>query len=421
MWCRVERSELSGRTSCPPSKSYTHRAVFAAALAGGGRVRGPLHSADTRASVEACRAMGASVESDGDVRVCSPVDHSRGPARIDAGNSGTTVRIAAAVAALSGSATRLTGDASLRSRPVGPLLEALGSLGASCESDSGRPPFSVRGPLRPGTVDVPGDVSSQFVTSLLMCAPPAGGITVRAPGLVSRPYVEATVEVMRRFGTEASADGDVYRASGRYAPADFEVPSDYSAMALALAAAALCGGATVEARDGGLPQGDSAFLGMLEGMGARVRSDSSSVTVESPGRLSGGHFDLSGSPDLLPPLAALSVGCSGPIRITGVAHARHKETDRISLICSELAKAGVRTRELPDGAVLDGSGQLRGADLDPRGDHRLFMAFCAAGMRVGGFRVADPESAAVSWPGFVGQMRGLGARIELPGAPSDGF
>lgn len=415
MWCRIERSDISGTTSCPPSKSYTHRAIFAAALAGGGRVRNALDSADTRASIDACRAMGASVESDRDVRVRSPVDQSRGPTRIDARNSGTTVRIAAGVAALSGSATTLTGDSSLRSRPVGPLLEALGSLGASCESDSGRPPFSVRGPLRPGTVDMPGHISSQFVTSMLMCAPPAGGITVRAPALVSRPYVEATVAVMRRFGAEASADGDVYRASGEYRPAEFEVPSDYSAMALALSAAALAGRATVEARGGGLPQGDSAFLGILESMGASVRAGASSVTVESPGELSGGEFDLSGSPDLLPPLAALSVGCSGPLKITGVAHARHKETDRVSLICSELAKAGVRIQELPDGAVLDGSGELHGADLDPRGDHRLFMAFCAAGMRVGGFRVADPESAAVSWPGFVGQMRALGARITGPG------
>ena len=412
MWCRVERSELSGRAACPPSKSYTHRAVFAAALAGGGRVRGPLDSADTRASIEACRAMGAFLEHDGDVRVSAPIDSSRGPARIDARNSGTTIRIAAGVAALCGSETSLTGDESLRSRPVGPLLDALGSLGASCRSDSGRPPFSVRGPLRAGSVDVPGHVSSQFVTSLLMCAPPAGGIEVRAPGLVSRPYAEATVAVMRRFGAEASADGDAYRASGRYRPAEFEVPSDYSAMALVLSAAALAGGATVEARGRGLPQGDYAFVGMLEKMGARVRSDSSSVSVESPGELEGGEFDLSGSPDLLPPLAALSVGCSGPLRITGVAHARHKETDRVSLICSELAKTGVRVQELPDGMVLDGSGPLHGADLCPRGDHRLFMAFCAAGMRVGGFRIADPESAAVSWPGFAEQMRGLGARME---------
>ena len=412
MWCRIERSDLSGRAECPPSKSYTHRAVFAAALAGGGRVRGALDSADTRASIEACRAMGASVDAGADVRVRAPIDHSRGDISIDAGNSGTTIRFAAAVAALSSSTTRLTGDESLRSRPMGPLLGALSDLGAACSSESGRPPLSVRGPVRGGRVEVPGDVSSQFVSALLLCAPPAGGIEVRAPRLVSRPYVEATVAVMQRFGARASAEGDEYRASGAYSPADIDVPSDYSSLALALCAAALCGRARVGARSGGLPQGDSAFAGMLERMGARVRTGPGYVDVESPGALRGGSFDLSGSPDLLPPLAALSVGCSGPLRITGVAHARHKETDRVSVICSELAKTGVRVQEAPGGMVLDGSGSLHGADLDPRGDHRLFMAFCAAGMRVGGSRVAGPESASVSWPGFLDQMRALGARID---------
>lgn len=410
MWCRVERSELSGRTACPPSKSYTHRAVFAAALAGGGRVRGALDSADTRASIEACRAMGASVEAGADVCVHSPIDISRGRTSIDAGNSGTTIRIAAALAALSGSSTKLTGDESLRSRPMEPLLGALRDLGASCASDSGRPPFSVRGPLRGGDVRVSGAVSSQFVTALLLCAPPAGGIRVRAPGLVSRPYVEATVEVMRRFGASASA-GTEYAASGSYRPADFEVPSDYSAMALALSAGALCGHVRVDERGGGLPQADSAFVGMLQEMGARVRSGPGYVEAESPGRLRGGSFNLSDSPDLLPPLAVLSAGCSGPLEITGAAHARHKETDRVAVICEELAKIGVRAEQRPDGMVLDGSGPLRGADLDPRGDHRLFMAFCAVGMRVGGCRVAGPESAAVSWPGYAEQMRDLGARI----------
>lgn len=411
MWCRIERSVLSGRTACPPSKSYTHRAVFAAALAGGGRVRGALDSQDTRASIEACRALGATVEEGRDVRVLGPIDLSRGRARIDARNSGTTMRIAAAVAALSGSSALLTGDASLRSRPMGPLLAALEDLGAACASDSGRPPLSVRGPLRGGSVEVPGGVSSQFVTALLLCGPAAGGVSVRAPRLVSRPYVEATASVVRAFGARASADRCEYRASGSYRPSDFDVPSDYSAMALALCAGALCGRVRVDARGGGLPQGDSAFLRILEEMGARVKTGPGYAEVEPPERLSGGSFDLSDSPDLLPPLAALSVGCSGPVKITGVAHARHKETDRVSVICSELAKAGVRAAEEPDGMVLDGSGELRGADLDPRGDHRLFMAFCAAGMRVGGFRVADPESAAVSWPGFLEQMRGLGARV----------
>lgn len=412
MWCRVERSVLSGRTACPPSKSYTHRAVFAAALAGGGRVRGALDSADTRASIEACRAMGASIEAGADVRVLSPIDASRGRTSIDAGNSGTTIRIAAAVAALSGSSTRLTGDQSLRSRPMGPLLGALKDLGASCASDSDKPPFSVRGPLRGGDVRVTGSISSQFVTALLLCAPPAGGIRVTAPDLVSRPYVDATVAVMRRFGANASAGESEYAASGSYRPADFEVPSDHSAMALVLSAGALCGRVRVDERGHKLPQADSAFVDILQEMGARIRSGPGYIEVESAGQLRGGSFDLSDSPDLLPPLAALSAGCSEPLKITGVAHARHKETDRVSVICTELAKMGVRAKQRPDGMVLDGSPQLRGADLDPRGDHRLFMAFCAAGMRVGGCRVAGPESVAVSWPGYAEQMRDLGARIE---------
>ncbi|MCE2508135.1 MAG: 3-phosphoshikimate 1-carboxyvinyltransferase [Nitrosopumilaceae archaeon] len=421
MDCSVSRSTLSGSVSCPPNKSYTHRAVFLASMAGGGSVvEGALLSGDTLSTIEACRSMGAEVAVRGDrITVHKGVEPS-GDVAIDAANSGTTIRMAAALASLYGHTATLTGDASLQERPMQPLLDALGVLGARCTSRSGRPPMTVSGPISGGAVSIRGNVSSQFVSALAMTAPMAPrGMDITIEGqMVSRPYLDMTLATMRRFGVSARTVIP-YRSyeirPARYEPARFTVPMDFSSLALLLSAAVLCGDGSfrVSGRMDGLPQGDEAFLDILELMRVAVSVGEDAVSVAPPERLGGGTFDLGNSPDLLPPLAILALKSEQPIIITGVEHARLKETDRISIISSELPKMGVRIDERPDGMTLHPPRRMRGAALDPRHDHRLFMAFCIAGMYAGDSAVSGAESAAVSYPAFVRDMAAAGGALSV--------
>ena len=280
--------------------------------------------------------------------------------------------------------------------------------------------MTVSGPISGGAVSIRGNVSSQFVSALAMTAPMAPrGMDITIEGqMVSRPYLDMTLAAMRRFGVSARTVIP-YRSyeirPARYEPARFAVPMDFSSLALLLSAAVLCGDGSFRVRGGmdGLPQGDEAFLDILEMMRVAVSVGEDAVSVAPPERLGGGTFDLGNSPDLLPPLAILSLKSEQPIVITGVGHARLKETDRISIIASELPKMGVRIDERPDGMILHPPRRVRGAELDPRNDHRLFMAFCIAGMYAGDSTVYGAESAAVSYPAFVRDMVAAGGGLSV--------
>lgn len=419
MKCSVPRSTLSGTVSCPPNKSYTHRAIFLASLAGrGSRVENVLFSADTDATMRACRDFGAELVRDGTgIRVDAPIDMNADVPEIDAANSGTTIRFAACIAGLFPRRVTLTGDSSLQQRPMGPLLEALECIGARCSSDAGTPPVNVTGRIRGGSASIDGNVSSQFVSALLVCSPlTESGISLSITGnLVSKPYLDATIASMRRFGVSVQTVIPYKRYVTRpqaYRASAFDVPVDFSSLALLLSAAVLNGdGLSVRASVGGLPQADEVFIDILEQLGVRVLVGDSEIAVNVPERLAGGRFDLSNSPDLLPALAVLALRASEPIEIFNVGHARLKETDRISILHRELSKIGVPVREMPDGLVLRPPEKLHGAELYPENDHRLFMAFCIAGMFVGDCTVRDPESVAVSYPDFIRDMNAAGAEI----------
>lgn len=418
MKCRVSKSVLSGTISCPPNKSYTHRAVFLSSLANGkSTIRNVLLSRDTLATIGACRSLGAKISIDGPTLT---VEGTGGvnptSAEIDASNSGTTIRIAAAIASLADAKITLTGDASLRKRPMQPLLDALTSLGATCTSTGGSPPITILGRIPGGSASISGSVSSQFVSALLIAAPKTEkGITLEIEGdLVSKPYLDATIATMKKFGVSVDAvlPYKKYRVPRQeYAASDFTVPADFSSMALLLSAAVMVGGdMQISAPIGDLPQGDRDMISFLEQMGARILIGET-VRVVAPPTLSGGRFDLSNTPDLLPPLAILALKSSGPIEIYNVKHARFKETDRIAILARELSKIGVSVSEREDGLVLEAPRAPSGADLDSADDHRLFMAFCIVGMFVGNCTVTDPQSVDVSYPNFISEMNRLGGKI----------
>lgn len=421
MNCKIEKSKISGQVSCPPNKSYTHRAIFLASIAGkNSRVENALLSADTVATIEACKKFGAEIEiADSTIIVKNPIKIGTKVPEINTENSGTTIRIASGIASLFSEEITLTGDSSLQKRPMQPLLDALSSIGAQCSSTDGKPPIKIKGKIAGGEVKIPGNFSSQYISALLICAPlTEKGINLTIDGnLVSKPYLDATIATMRKFGVTVQTLIPYKRYSITpqiYKETTFTVPIDFSSLALLLSAAVLNGeGITIKGSIGNLPQGDEAFIDILEKLGVKIAIDDDQIKIESPEKLNGGKFDLSNSPDLLPPLAILALRSSAPIEIFNVKHARLKETDRIAIMSRELVKLGIKVQEKEDGMILEASGNISGADLISEEDHRLFMAFCIAGMFVGNCTVTDPESVKVSYPNFIEEMKRMGAKIKI--------
>jgi 3-phosphoshikimate 1-carboxyvinyltransferase len=421
MSCKVGKSKISGQIVCPPNKSYTHRAIFLASLAGNNsRVENVLLSADTIATIEACKKFGAEIEiKNSSIIVKNPIKLDIGVPEINTENSGTTIRIASGIASLFTEEIVLTGDSSLQKRPMQPLLDALSSIGAQCSSTDGKPPIKIKGKISGGNVTIPGNYSSQFISALLISAPlTENGINLTIEGnLVSKPYLDATIATMRKFGVSVQTLIPYKRYNivpQIYKSTTFTVPIDFSSLALLLSAAVLNGEEiTVKGSIGNLPQGDEVFIDILEQLGVNVTINDEEIEIKSPEKLKGGRFDLSNSPDLLPPLAILALNTSSPIEIVNVKHARFKETDRIAIISRELVKLGIKIQEKEDGLILESSENLSGAKLNSENDHRLFMAFCIAGMYIGDCTVTDPESVKISFPSFVEEMNRLGAKIQI--------
>jgi 3-phosphoshikimate 1-carboxyvinyltransferase len=418
MKCKVDKSHLSGVIKCPPNKSYSHRAVFLAALANGKcTLRNVLLSRDTLATINACKVFGAKIEiNNSTVIVESKGEIISHTGEIDASNSGTTIRIATAISSLSDDTITLTGDSSLKKRPMQPLLDALEQLGVYCTSTDGKPPVTVKGRAAGGTTHISGSISSQFISALLIAGPKMkSGLSLEIDGdLVSKPYLDATIATMKKFGASVNVilPYKKYNVKNQeYKSTDFVVPSDFSSMALLLSAAVLLGeDMSIEASIGDLPQGDQEIISYLEKLGVKI-SMGEKITVTSPKLLNGGRFDLSNNPDLLPPMAILALKTSKPIEIYNVKHARFKETDRIAILAKELAKIGIIVTEREDGLILEAPKILKSAELDSSEDHRLFMALAIAGMFVGNCTVTDPDSVDVSYPTFVEDMKKIGAKI----------
>lgn len=415
----VERSEgLSGTVKAPPSKSYTHRAVIVASLAEGrSMIADPLVSEDTLSSLRACRAFGVRIHEEAQGWVV----HGSGGALetpedvIDAGNSGTTLRIMTSVAGLAENYTVFTGDESLRKRPMQPLLDALRPLGVTAVSSrmNGLPPIIVRGGFRGGETSIDGSVSSQFISSILIAAPLSGGVELSVEGeFISRPYVDMTLDVMGRFSVPVSySDGIFTVEPSVYRAVDYTVEGDYSSASYLAGAAAVAGG---EVRIQNLfrdsKQGDMLILDILEDMGADVRRGDDHAVVSSTGELEGVSVDLHNAPDLLPTVAVLGAIAEGRTEIRGVEHARYKETDRIGTCAAELKALGLQVRELKDGMIIQGD--ITGKTVKSHGDHRLAMAFTLIGLRRG-IRIKDGDVFSVSFPDFIEKMNSLGCRLRL--------
>ena len=406
-----------GKVSPPPSKSHTHRAIIMSALSDGRcEVSSPLISFDTRATMDAVRAMGAVVtEREGSVTVECESIHA--PDRtIDVMNSGTTMRLMTGISSLFSEKVVLTGDSSIQKRPMGPLLDSLSAAGVECSSNGGKPPVEVRGPITGSELVIDGGVSSQFVSSLIMSSPLTGRPTdVRITGhLVSKPYIDITTSMMGKFGVEVTEEGNVFHAEPQhYRPTDYRVPADFSSSAFPLVAGGIAGRVTARGMDMSDPQGDRKIIDVLKEAGCDVEVSGDEVTCSNTGRLEGAEIDMGDIPDLFPVVAVLLSTAKGRSRLYGAPHLRFKESDRIALTENMLRTLGADIRGTEDGCVIEGVERLHGGRIEHNGDHRMMMAAAVASLVSDGSVSMENDACwNVSYPGFPEQMRSIGMDIE---------
>lgn len=416
---RPVTSPFTTSARVPGSKSITNRALLIAGLAAGtSTLTGVLDADDTRAMAGAIASFGAEVEASwhtGTVRVRgigeSPI---KGPLTLQANQSGTTGRFLLAVAATGTGAITVDGDEQLRTRPINDLTDALVSLGVRVEvpSPTRSLPAVVHAQELPGgEVALPGDISSQFASALLMAAPRmAQGLSVQLTGeLVSTPYLDMTVEVMRAFGAEVTAFGETgfVVAPGRYEACDYAIEPDASAASYILAAAAITGSSVrLDGLSSESMQGDIEFAEVLAQMGSTIRHHADSIELTGPSQLIGVDADLRDFSDTVPTLAAVAAFASTPTTIRGVGFIRNKESDRIAATVTELNRVGIDAAETDDGMVIQ-PGPLQPAVVQTYDDHRIAMAFSVLGLRNPGTRIADPQCVAKTFPDFYQVLDGL--------------
>ncbi|MEM3833424.1 MAG: 3-phosphoshikimate 1-carboxyvinyltransferase [Thermoprotei archaeon] len=404
---------LEGIISAPPSKSYTHRALFIALLTDGEtRILNMLNSADTNASMRAIRAFGGKIKNAVVMGVEKPVEPDN---VINCRDSGTTIRFAASVASLVHGLTILTGSNSLRKRPMESLENALRQLGALVVTRKGRPPLAVMGGKNVSdNIEIDGSVSSQFISGLLIISPKIG-LTINVVGkMVSKPYIDMTIRTMKSFGVTVKQHGTMFNVERQsYKPITFTVPGDYSSAAFLFAIGNLLGRVRVLNLKPDDVQPDKAFINIIKEMGAKVTIGSDYVDVEK-NVLEGIEVDCSDMPDIVPILSVLGAYAKGRTIIRGISHLRFKESDRIKTTSENLRRMGVDVTNGVDYIEIKGREKLKGATLNSFGDHRIAMAFTVAALAAEGCSIIKGvESIVDSYPLFLDHIKILGGNIEV--------
>ena len=406
MELRVQAADrIEGTVNAPPSKSYTHRAFIMAFLAEGvSKIKDPLYSEDTLASLNSCQAFGSHVNQQNNYSEITGINGKpKTPENVlDIKNSGTTLRILTSVASLAEGYTVLTGDKSLRTRPMQDLIDALLPLGVSAFStrNNGKPPIIIKGGFKGGKTYINGNVSSQYISSILMASPYAeNSVDLKVKGdFISKPYVDMTLDLMEKFR--------VYVDYERTENSFHTVEGDYSSASyLIAAAAAIDSNLTIKNLVHNSKQGDKFILDIVKDMGCEVKVKNNEVKIVGQGSLKGIGVNLQNAPDLLPTVAALGAMADGKTKITGVEHARFKETDRIHTCAVELSKLGVSLNENKDGLTIKGG--VHGGVVKSHMDHRLAMAFYIIGLKVGNIIIEDASVYNVSFPDFPNIMKKL--------------
>lgn len=420
MKASVSSREIKGRVSAPSSKSYTIRGLIGGALAHGtSRILQPLGSDDTTAAASVLKKLGTGIRQSKAAWTVNSEGFKAPSGDLFCGDSATTLRFMTAICSVVPGTCRLTAGASLSQRPVQPLIDALRQLGVKCSSNGPFPPVTVEGnKLKGGITSLPGDISSQFVSALLLVAPlTEQGVTVRLTSpLESRPYVMMTLDIMQWFGiTVAFNDAlDEFQIEPQpYQPTRFKIEGDWSSASYLLALGALAGEVEVTNLPADTMQGDRMILHFLQEMGARITVGRNSVTVQkSPLRAI--KADLTDCIDLLPTVAVLAATADGTTELTGIERARIKESDRVAAVRHGLNQMDIYANEETDCLTITG-GRPRGALIDTRNDHRIAMAFSVLGTATGNTTIDRAECVTKTYPEFWEVLKSLGGKVEIDG------
>ncbi len=415
-------SKIHGEINIPGSKSISNRALLLAALASGTtRLSNLLDSDDIRYMLKALQELGISYRLNEDKTICD-VDGLGGvinSAKLQSlylGNAGTAMRPLCAALTLGQGSFELTGEPRMEERPIKDLVDSLSQLGADIEyqKNDGFPPVKINANgLKGGEVSISGSLSSQFLTALLMAAPLAkSSVDIKVIGdLVSKPYIDITLELMKRFGVDVKNNNyqHFHISTGQkyISPGDFLVEGDASSASYFLAAAAIKGGSIKVTGVGRKSiQGDTAFADVLEKMGATIEWGDDYI-ISSVGKLTSINLDLNHIPDAAMTVVTTALFASGTTKISNIYNWRIKETDRLAAMAAELRKVGANVTEGHDYIEITAPAVLKHAEIDTYNDHRMAMCFSLLSFSDAGITINDPDCTAKTFPSYFKQLEAL--------------
>ena len=416
----ISQSTISGKVAAPSSKSYTLRGLMCAALASGqSEIERPLYADDTEAGCDVLQKIGVGIYEKGSSWIVSGGSFRRPDSELFCRNSAGTLRFMTAVCSLVPGTCRLTAGLSLSRRPVAPLVVALRQLGVNCTMEGGTALVTVEGGhLEGGTAELPGDISSQLVSALLFIAPRArqGMIIELTPPVESRPYIQMTLDCMKKFGIGVGHSPDYMKFTVKpqlYKPARYRAEGDWSSASYLLSLGALAGEVYVSNLNRDSLQADMEISAFLSLMGADIKAGSDHVrTKKSP--LKALRADLSNCIDLLPTAAVLAAAAQGESILSGISRARLKESDRVAAVKEGLKVMGITVREERDTMHITG-GKPAGGIIDSKGDHRIAMAFSILGVLAGNTVIEGAECVSKTYPDFWKVLKSLGGGVVSDG------
>jgi len=420
MRASISKSEIKGRVIAPSSKSYTIRGLMCAALAKGeSEIINPLGSDDTEAAADVLNKIGVRIHQDKDVWQVKGGDFCAPESDLFCRESAATLRFMTAICSLVPGECRLTAAPSLGQRPIKPLLQALQQLGVDCAYEDTTAAVTVNGgTLSGGVTELPGNISSQYVSALLLISPFADeGVKIRlTTPLESQPFVLMTLECLKQFDIEVKASPDLREFETfkqTYQPAKYMVEGDWSSASYLLALGALGGDLEVENLNPESLQGDKAVLDFLKDMGATITINRNSLTVKKS-VLKAIKADLTDCIDLLPTMAVLASAADGVSELTGIERARLKESNRVAAVREGLEHMGIKVVEEENRLAITGS-QAKGSVIDSKNDHRIAMAFSLLGIIVGETIIEGAECVAKTYPEFWDILKNIGGEVQTDG------
>ncbi|HPZ88915.1 MAG TPA: 3-phosphoshikimate 1-carboxyvinyltransferase [Flavihumibacter sp.] len=421
MIVRIDPSVLSGDIQAPASKSSMQRACAAALAAGGTtRIKNPGFSNDDEAAMGVIRALGANISKDGRDLIVKSAGVLARKEEVFCGESGLGIRMFTPLVAMNSNPIHITGEGSLLNRPMDFFDTVLPQLGVTVQSNEGKLPLTVQGPLQPKDISIDGSLSSQFLTGLLIAyaASGANGVVITVTNLKSKPYVDLTLSVMDAFGLPVPENINYEKFVFKGGETDknrertYTVEGDWSGGAFLLVAGAIAGNITVRGLDVHSTQADKAILHALSQCGAGISIETNQINLR-PASLKAFQFDATDCPDLFPPLVALAAYCKGTTVIQGVSRLEHKESNRAITLQDEFDKMGVEIDLQDDLMLIKGTGKVKGADLFSHHDHRIAMAGAVAALKADGYTsIEEAEAIKKSYPDFYDHISLLGAKLK---------